>query len=124
MKWCIVVDSSCDLSPQSLASETIRFAEVPFVISIGEEDYVDTASMDVNAMVDAMEACSTASRTSCPSPDAWYDHFIQADCSTSPVAKSTYPVKGVRVEISSSSCSSSARMVWKSLRWSMLPLPV
>jgi len=81
MNWCIVTDSSCDMVLDRELPENIRIEEVPFIISVGDKDYVDTAELDVNEMLDDMESCSEASRTACPSPNAWYDKFETADCS-------------------------------------------
>ena len=80
MKWNIIADSSCDYVAGADAPEDIRIAEVPFVINIGGKEYVDSADLDVAAMVDDMESSPEASRTSCPAPGDWYEHFEQADC--------------------------------------------
>ena len=79
MKWSIITDSSCDFVADKKIPEYIKLAEVPFVISVGKNDYVDTPDLDVNVMLDDMDSCSEASRTSCPSPGAWYELFEQAD---------------------------------------------
>ena len=81
MKWCIVADSSCDLKELDTKSENIEFKNVPFIISIDGKDYVDTTELDVEEMVDKMEAYSKASLTSCPSPQTWFDCFKEADFS-------------------------------------------
>ena len=79
MKWNIIADSSCDYVAGAEVPADVRVAEVPFVVSIGDKDYVDTADLDVAAMVDDMESSPAASRTSCPAPGDWYEHFEQAD---------------------------------------------
>lgn len=76
MKWKIVTDSSCDWA---LESPACAVSSVPFVISAGDEDFVDDAALQVPAMLDAMERCETASHTSCPTPQAWLEEFEQAD---------------------------------------------
>ena len=81
MNWCIVTDSSCDMILDRELPENIRVEEVPFIISVGNKDYVDTADLNVDEMLDDMESCAEASRTSCPSPSAWYDVFKTADVS-------------------------------------------
>ena len=78
MKWMIVTDSSCDLTGLDTGSSDIAFETVPFVMNIDGKDYVDNLSLSVPGMVDAMEAAS-ASRSACPSPDAWSSAFEQAD---------------------------------------------
>ena len=67
MKWKIVTDSSCDWA---LESPACAVSIVPFVISAGDEDFVDDAALQVPAMLDAMERCEMASHTSCPTPQA------------------------------------------------------
>ena len=79
MKWSIITDSSCDLDINMPISEHVELDEVPFVLTIDGKDYVDTAELDVPDMVDAMEACADASRSSCPAPGAWYEKFKKAD---------------------------------------------
>lgn len=76
MKWKIVTDSSCDWA---LESPACAVSSVPFVISAGDEDFVDDAALQVPAMLDAMERCEMASHTSCPTPQAWLEEFEQAD---------------------------------------------
>ena len=75
LDWQIITDSSCDL--KELAGD-VPFDTVPFVIRVDDTDYTDTMDMDVEPLVDAMEK-STVSRTSCPSPEAWYKAFMRAD---------------------------------------------
>ena len=54
MKWNIIADSSCDYVVGAEQSADVRVAKVPFVINIGGKDYVDTAELDVAAMVDEL----------------------------------------------------------------------
>ncbi|MCM1104210.1 MAG: DegV family protein [Clostridium sp.] len=75
MKWNIITDSSCDLLDLESQNGDISFSSIPFVISIGTEDYVDNEELDVPEMVTAMEKCGSASHTSCPPPYAWYEQF-------------------------------------------------
>ena len=57
----------------------LRRFQRAFIISAGDEDFVDDAALQVPAMLDAMERCETASHTSCPTPQAWLEEFEQAD---------------------------------------------
>lgn len=75
MKWNIITDSSCDMLDFENQNSNIRFASIPFVISVGEEDYVDNEALNVPDMITAMEKCEDASHTSCPPPYAWYEQF-------------------------------------------------
>lgn len=76
MTWNIVTDSACDLPPAP--QNGVGFASVPFVIRIGDRDYVDDENMDALAMLEAMEQSKEASHTSCPSPGAWAAQFEKA----------------------------------------------
>ena len=75
MKWNIITDSSCDILELENPSEDITFASIPFVISVGNRDFVDDADLDVDEMVTAMEESKEGSHTSCPPPHAWYEQF-------------------------------------------------
>ena len=79
MKWNIVTDSSCDLFPQAGFAPGAELSSVPFVVSVGEHDYVDDPSLDTAAFLDAMEGSEAPSRTSCPSPQAWLEQFEKAE---------------------------------------------
>lgn len=79
MKWHIVADSACDLTEKDIACEQTGFCTVPFSLRIGETEYVDDETLDVGAMVTAMEACSTACRSSCPSSETWTEQYEKAD---------------------------------------------
>lgn len=76
--WNIVADSSCDLFAADISCDQTQFATVPFIIRIGETDYIDTEDMDVEQMLGAMEACDTVSQTSCPAPSVWAEEFRKA----------------------------------------------
>ena len=48
------------------------------MIRVDDTDFVDTPDLDVEKLVAAMEK-STVSRTSCPSPQEWYQVFLRAE---------------------------------------------
>lgn len=75
MKWNIITDSSCDIFELEEKYDNIEFSSVPFTISVGGENFVDDRNLDVNGMIDSMEACADASHTACPSPHAWCEQF-------------------------------------------------
>ncbi len=81
MKWNIITDSSCDMDFSGYSHPDIKIAKVPFVITINHTDYVDDDSLDVDNMLDIMEAAPEAGKSACPSPGTWYEYFEQADCS-------------------------------------------
>lgn len=47
MKWNVVTDSSCDLHPAKYHSDVIEFSSVPFIISVGDQHFVDNEELDV-----------------------------------------------------------------------------
>lgn len=77
MKWNIITDSSCDMFGFDKEHENIVFSSVPFTISVGDENFVDNRNLDVDGMIDSMDACAEASHTACPSPHAWQEKFEQ-----------------------------------------------
>lgn len=87
MKWNIVTDSSCDLFPTVLQGGEVQISSVPFVISVGNRDFVDDETLNTAEMLDAMEDCQQASHTSCPSPQGWLEQFEKADfCIAIPIS--------------------------------------
>lgn len=77
MRWNIIADSSCDLFVLEKHYSEISFSTVPFVINIDSSDFVDNETLSASQMVSAMEESKNPSRTSCPSPYAWYDQFMK-----------------------------------------------
>lgn len=68
MKWNIVTDSSCDMFGFDKDHENIVFSSVPFTISVGDENFIDDQNLDVDGMIDSMDACAQASHTACRRP--------------------------------------------------------
>ncbi|WP_102269133.1 DegV family protein [Massilicoli timonensis] len=79
MRWNIIMDSSCDLLPESSQNGGVQISSVPFIISVGKTDFVDDERLDTSVMLNAMEQCPEASHTSCPSPQGWINEFERAD---------------------------------------------
>ena len=79
MKWNIVTDSSCDLHRLQTEGfkETIRYESVPFVISVGNEEFIDDDKIDLPRMLDGMEKAKAVTSTACPSPHAWMEAFAR-----------------------------------------------
>lgn len=65
----IVSDTSCDLFDDEILTT------VPFAIDVGGQEFIDDASLDTSVLVDAMEKCESAGKTSCPTVDAWEQAF-------------------------------------------------
>ncbi|MBQ2816000.1 MAG: DegV family protein [Clostridia bacterium] len=75
MKWKIISDSSCDLMKKDVACEEVDFTTIPFILNIGNEEYIDTEDLDTDKMISAMENCSTACGSACPSPANWLNEY-------------------------------------------------
>lgn len=68
VKWKIIADSGCDYKQlTNLASDTL-FEVIPFTITIGQHHFRDDSMLDIDKMMDAMEASSEAAGSACPSP--------------------------------------------------------
>ena len=77
--WKLVSDSGCSLlvpdGPDGLAG--IDYAEVPFVISVDNTDYIDEPGIE--KMLEHIANCRSGGRTSCPSPHAWLEAWGDAE---------------------------------------------
>ncbi len=77
--WTIATDSSCDHLFRDIKNETIIVRTIPFHIRVGGREYTDDENLDTISLVEAMENCPTAGQTSCPSPGAWQEAFMEAE---------------------------------------------
>lgn len=68
MKYKIVVDSSSNLTSTYINSPEIGFEVVPLTIRVDEKIYVDDDTLDVDAMLDAVNSSQNKATSSCPSP--------------------------------------------------------
>lgn len=76
----IVMDSSCDLYPgHPEANFTADFASVPLTIIIGDTQYSDLPTTDVEAMFAHMKAHRAASSSACPSVEEFAAAFMDSD---------------------------------------------
>ena len=79
-RWKLVSDSGCSLLvPDGLAGIDIDYAEVPFVISVDNTDYIDESGIDIEKMLEHIAICRSGGRTSCPSPHAWLEAWGDAE---------------------------------------------
>lgn len=79
-RWKLVSDSGCSLLvPDGLAGIDIDYAEVPFVISVDNTDYIDESGIDIEKMLEHIANCRSGGRTSCPSPHAWLEAWGDAE---------------------------------------------
>lgn len=75
MNYKIVSDSSSNL--QTFADAP--FSSVPLHIIIGNQSFVDDASLNIQEMYHALCEHKGTTSTSCPSPDDWMQAFEDAD---------------------------------------------
>ncbi|HFI0639767.1 TPA: DegV family protein [Streptococcus suis] len=78
-KWKIVVDSGCDYRQlKNLAPDT-EFISVPLTIQVGDQAFVDDANLDIDHMMEVMEASKSAAGSACPSPQAYQAAYEGAE---------------------------------------------
>ncbi|HEP1844217.1 TPA: DegV family protein [Streptococcus suis] len=78
-KWKIVVDSGCDYRQlKNLAPDT-EFISVPLTIQVGDQAFIDDANLDIDHMMNVMEASKSAAGSACPSPQAYQAAFEGAE---------------------------------------------
>lgn len=76
----IVVDSSCDLrslAPQDTA--LAAYSRVPLKLDIGETQYVDDETLDVDAFLEALYAYPGKTGSAAPSPQEWLSAYEKAE---------------------------------------------
>jgi len=66
MDYNIIADSSCDISDSLVAKTDTKL--IPFTLLLGDREYVDDNSLDVNSFVEDMKACTEKIGTAAPSP--------------------------------------------------------
>jgi len=80
MTWNIVCDSSCDLKAAELQPDWLHLEVIPMRISVGGTDWLDDETLNVPALLEAMQNEKSASSTACPSPASFARAFEAADC--------------------------------------------
>lgn len=75
MEFKIIADSSADLIELGGA----EFESVPLKIITSEKEYVDNASLDVEAMISDLSKYKGTSKTSCPNVGDWKTSFEDAE---------------------------------------------
>lgn len=78
MNFVIVVDSGCDLV-NFPKCENVIFERAPLTIRIGEKEYTDDFSLDIDKFMDDMIHCTTTTGSAAPSPNIWYEAYKKAD---------------------------------------------
>ena len=69
----------CDSSSNIFELEGLDYATVPMKIIAGEKEFVDTAALDLQGMVNYLKEHKGKSGSSCPNVQEWLDAFGDAD---------------------------------------------
>ena len=75
MNYKIVTDSSANV----LEIEGMDLGVVPLHVIVGEDDFVDNASLDLAKMQEALTSYKGKTSTACPGPQDWMQAFDGAD---------------------------------------------
>ena len=73
MKFKIIVDSCCDLPNEYRGMDCFDVA--PLSIEVGQHNYIDDESIDLDNLVETIKASPTAPKTACPSPEDFLKRF-------------------------------------------------
>lgn len=73
----IVTDSCCDTTPEMRADMGIT--SVPLTMIVGENEYPDNESLDMNGFMSDMKNTTGRSRSAAPAPDAYREAIESAD---------------------------------------------
>lgn len=74
-KWNIVSDSCCDLMKMETEENNIAFSTVPFILQVGEKEFIDDENLNTAELIEAVANCKEAAKSACPSPETWLTHF-------------------------------------------------
>ena len=69
----------CDSSSNIFAMDGMNYATVPMKIIAGDREFVDTAALDLQGMVDFLKEHKGKSGSSCPNVQDWLDAFEGAE---------------------------------------------
>lgn len=73
----IIVDSCCELSDEML--KDIDIVSVPLKITVGEKEFIDDESLDLDALLTKIDQTDEVAKTSCPSPEDFVKAYKNAD---------------------------------------------
>ena len=69
----------CDSSSNIFGMEGVNYSTVPMKIIAGEKEYVDSPALDLQGMVNDLQAHKGKSGSSCPNVQEWLEAFGDAD---------------------------------------------
>jgi len=73
MKYRIVADSGCDINQST--GEKLDVTIVPLTIYIGDKEFIDDQSLDIQDMLKIMNETQSAPKTACPSPGDFLEAY-------------------------------------------------
>lgn len=73
MKYRIVADSCCDMTPALKAELDVTI--VPLTLTLGEKSYVDDETLNLPGFMEDMKNCQERIGSACPSPASYRDVF-------------------------------------------------
>lgn len=73
MKYRIVVDSCCDIYEGSPIMKVVK--KVPLTLTVDKEDIIDDENFDQKLFLQKVAAYKEASKSSCPSPQAYMEAY-------------------------------------------------
>lgn len=74
----LVTDSACDVKGESGLNG--KFKRVPLAVRIGNQEFKDDESLDVQDLLKAMKKSAEAPKTASPSPGDFLQEFTGEDC--------------------------------------------
>ncbi|WP_312643675.1 DegV family protein [Hydrogenoanaerobacterium sp.] len=77
MKYKLVVDSCCDVTPE--LRNKLPVEVVPLTMKLGDEAYVDDSTLNLDDFLAKMKVCKTHIRSACPSPGDYAEAYKGAD---------------------------------------------
>lgn len=78
MKYGIVVDSSCDLRLVPNEKENFIYRRAPLRLRLDDTEWIDDDRLDTSVFMKNLAECSS-SGSAAPSPQEWYQFYMQAD---------------------------------------------
>ena len=66
MEYKIIVDSSCDLTPQLM--ERLNVTSIPMTMRLGQKEFVDDDDLDLPGFMSEMKACTESVSSASPPP--------------------------------------------------------
>ena len=78
MSWKIVTDTGSNIRELNDLPKNVTFDIIPLILHIENEDYVDTADLDTEMLIEKVAEASSSS-SACPAPGVYAEKFAGAD---------------------------------------------